>query len=89
MRTRRIQVFGKVQGVFFRASTKTTADDLNLHGWVRNETDGSVVIEVEGTETSIEEMIAWCQEGPTYAKVSDVILSEAEEMAFENFEIRY
>ncbi len=89
MMTRRIQVFGKVQGVFFRASAKTVADDLRLTGWVKNESDGSVLIEVEGSENSIEKMIEWCEEGPTFANVSDVILSEAEEIAFEGFEIRY
>lgn len=89
MITRRIQVFGKVQGVFFRATTKTMADDLGLKGWVRNETDGSVLIEVEGQETNVDKMVEWCEEGPAFAKVNDVILSEAEEVAFESFEIRY
>lgn len=89
MMARRIQVFGKVQGVFFRASAKTIADDLGLNGWVRNEQDGSVLIEVEGMETNVEKMVEWCEEGPTFAKVNDVILAEAEEVDFESFEIRY
>ena len=44
----KIKVFGKVQGVFYRATTKSVADDLRLTGWVRNEADGSVSIIAQG-----------------------------------------
>ncbi len=89
MINRRIRVFGKVQGVFYRASTKTKADELKLTGWVRNENDGTVLIEVEGDEDRVEKMIIWCKEGPTYARVDDLIFEQSEIMAYKDFEIRY
>lgn len=86
---KRIQVFGKVQGVFYRASTKTKADDLDLKGWVKNEYDGSVLMEVEGEEDAVKEMIAWCKEGPTYARVSNLEEETISLSDFQDFEIRY
>ena len=52
----RIRVYGKVQGVFYRATTKTVADDLGLTGWVKNEADGSVTIIAEGSK--VDELIS-------------------------------
>ena len=67
-----IRVYGKVQGVFFRATTKTTAEDLKLTGWVRNEPDGSVRIHAEGEENLISRLYEWCKEGPQFAKVANI-----------------
>ncbi len=68
----RIRVKGKVQGVFFRASTKEKADELDIKGWVRNEPDGSVLIEAEGEEGKLKEFLDWCWEGPSAARVEEV-----------------
>jgi acylphosphatase len=65
----RIQVFGRVQGVFYRASTKAKADELGLVGWVQNEPDGSVLMEIQGASDKVERMIEWCRKGPTHAMV--------------------
>ncbi len=86
---KRIRVFGKVQGVFYRASTKTRAEELKLVGWVRNEPDGTVMLEVQGEEEKVDEMIEWCKEGPTYSRVDDVLYEVAEPKNRSSFEIVY
>lgn len=67
-----IVVSGKVQGVFFRASTQEEAQRLNLRGWVKNEADGSVRIEVEGKSQALRQFIQWCHRGPQLAHVTNV-----------------
>lgn len=67
-----IRVVGKVQGVFYRASTKTVADELGVKGWVKNEMDGSVLIEAEGTKDKLIDLMAWCKKGPLHAKVDSI-----------------
>ena len=83
-----IRVTGKVQGVFFRASTREEAQRLGLCGWVRNETDGSVRIEAEGDEESLEQLVARCQHGPDQARVADVVVEEGELEGYSDFEVR-
>ncbi|MEM6734915.1 MAG: acylphosphatase [Bacteroidota bacterium] len=72
MITKQIQVFGRVQGVFFRASTKEKAENLKLKGWVRNEPNGSVLIEVTGEQEIVEELEKWCYKGPEHSRVERV-----------------
>jgi acylphosphatase len=73
MKTRvHVLISGKVQGVWYRASTKQKADELGLTGWVKNTADGSVEAVFEGEKTLIDEMIAWCWIGPQRAKVTDI-----------------
>ncbi len=82
-----IIVTGKVQGVFFRASTKAVADQLGVKGMVKNMKDGSVYIEAEGDEFSLESFLEWCHEGPEKAKVENVEISPAEMKNYRNFEV--
>ena len=63
---------GHVQGVFFRADTKSTAMGLKLTGWVRNRSDGSVEAVFEGPEESVRKAIEWCGHGPLGANVLSV-----------------
>ncbi len=63
---------GRVQGVFFRASTQREAKRLGLTGWVRNCNDSSVEMVAEGEETGIKDLIAWAQSGPSAARVDRV-----------------
>jgi len=65
-------IHGKVHGVFFRASTKETANQLGLKGFVRNRLDGAVEIIAEGYENDLIKLINWCQTGPDMAKVDSV-----------------
>jgi len=67
-----IKIFGKVQGVFFRHSAREKAKELGIVAHPRNESDGTVVIEIEGDEQAINEFIAWCHEGPPEACVDRV-----------------
>lgn len=64
-----IRVSGRVQGVFFRASAKQKADELRIHGCVRNNEDGSVSIEAEGDEESVGQFVEWCRRGPKLSRV--------------------
>jgi len=71
-----IRVYGRVQGVFFRASAKEEADELGIFGSVRNEYDGSVAIEAEGDDESIRKFIEWCKKGPKLARVERCDVAE-------------
>jgi len=83
-----IKVTGKVQGVFFRASTKAVADQLGIKGFVINEPDGSVYIEAEGDKFGLESLIDFCNEGPEDAVVSNVEFIESDDLKnFRNFEV--
>jgi acylphosphatase len=70
----RVQVVieGRVQGVFFRASTRDEARARGLTGWVRNRPDGRVEALFEGDQRVVENMLAWCHKGPPYAYVDRV-----------------
>jgi len=81
-----VNISGKVQGVFFRASAKEKADALGIRGWVKNTSNGQVQIVANGTRESINEFIAWCRKGPRGAIVSNIIITEEEdEIKFEQF----
>ena len=81
-------VHGRVQGVFFRASTRKAAEDLELTGWVKNCDDGSVEIHAEGSREKLEELIAWCRQGPPMASVSKIDLNWIEAEGLSSFDIR-
>ena len=66
----RIIIHGKVHGVCFRTSTQTKALELNLTGWVRNLSSGTVEVHAEGSRDSLNQLIKWCQTGPPSANVS-------------------
>ncbi len=82
-----IQVIGKVQGVYYRQSTREKAIELDLKGTVQNLSDGSVLIHAEGNENNIQQLISWCHKGPIMAKVSEVKSTEFEIKNFSSFEI--
>ncbi len=84
-----IRVFGKVQGVWFRDSTQKKAKELSIFGWVKNESDGTVLIEAEGIEEDLKQFFAWCEEGPEMAKVGRVEISEGEVQNLEDFKVIY
>lgn len=84
----RIIVRGKVQGVYFRASTKSVADILGIKGFVRNDKDGSVYIEAEGDELGLQQFMEWCHEGPEGAIVESVESTEGIMHAYTDFLIK-
>ncbi|XXX75680.1 acylphosphatase [Sorangium sp. So ce134] len=74
MGLKQVQLFvrGRVQGVFFRASTQREAKRLGLTGWVKNRSDGTVEVLAEGEEDELKELIAWANRGPSAARVERV-----------------
>jgi acylphosphatase len=66
---------GRVQGVFFRASTRDEARRLGVQGWVRNLPNGDVEALFEGDKAIVTQMLAWCYKGSPYAVVHKVNLS--------------
>jgi acylphosphatase len=89
-RQARIVVRGKVQGVFYRDSTRKKARDLGIEGTVQNRADGSVEIYAQGDETQLNELKHWCWEGSPHSTVSDVQFEELEETtSYSSFTIRY
>lgn len=84
-----IIVKGRVQGVYFRAYTQKQAVKLNISGFVRNLSDGSVEIVAAGDPDVLHQLVVWCHKGPVLAKVSQVIATphQSGEM-FDGFEIR-
>ena len=87
MRHIRIIVHGKVQGVWFRQSTLKKANELGLSGYAKNLPDGTVRIEAEGSEKALQELLAWCREGPEHAKVRDISYEEDTVKNYEGFSI--
>ena len=82
-----ISVIGKVQGVWFRKSTQLEARKLALIGFVKNEKDGSVYLEVEGEEAAVSEFVAWCTHGPELADVQSLKMIKGELLEFNSFDI--
>ena len=67
-----VLIEGRVQGVFFRATTRDEARARGLAGWVRNRADGRVEAVFEGDKAVVENMLAWCRKGPPYSYVDHV-----------------
>ena len=85
-----IFVTGRVQGVFFRQSTKVIAIKNNVKGWVRNLDDGRVEIVAQGETQDIDNLAHWCKTGPANSRVDEFELSEENiSDEFETFEVRY
>lgn len=72
MKTIAITITGKVQGVFFRQSTKEKATGLGISGIVRNLADGSVQVVCTGTNEQLDSLVNWCRKGPPRASVTHV-----------------
>ena len=68
----RLTIEGQVQGVWYRGSMQQEARRRQVAGWVRNDTDGSVVAEVEGEPAAVDALVAWARSGPPGARVRDV-----------------
>ncbi|HYG40399.1 MAG TPA: acylphosphatase [Cytophagales bacterium] len=71
-----ITVKGKVQGVFYRASTEKKANELRVKGKVKNLPNGDVYIEAEGDEEKLSNFLAWCKQGPSQARVEKIEVNE-------------
>ena len=81
------RVTGTVQGVNYRATASREARQRGLTGWVRNEPDGAVLIDVEGDPVAVEAFLAWCTEGPPRARVDSVETTVADPAGYREFTI--
>ena len=87
MKTIRLTINGKVQGVFYRATAKDVADLIGVKGWIRNLPDNNVQITATATEETLQKFINWCKQGPPKARVDDVIIEELDPEEFNSFRI--
>lgn len=74
--TKRIQLYGRVQGVFFRESLSIKAHSLHLNGWVRNRSDGSLEAMLQGDEAAVSAVIEWAKCGPELARVDKLDITD-------------
>ena len=82
-------VHGRVQGVFFRASTQKMARRLRLTGWVRNCADGTVEVMASGDGAALQDLLAWLHQGPPMARVTRVVHEVLPcPQRFDDFEIK-
>jgi acylphosphatase len=81
-------VSGRVQGVFYRASAAEQAVKSGLVGFVRNEPDGSVLMEVEGEEEAIATFVSWARNGPPRARVDSCNVSQGDLKNYNDFKIQ-
>jgi len=81
-------VSGNVQGVYYRANTRDTAEKRDIDGWVRNLSDGRVEAVFEGPESTVEEMVEWCHTGSPAADVDDVSVEYDSPEGEDGFRIR-
>ncbi len=89
---RRVQIFvtGRVQGVFFRASTQREANRLGVYGYVGNCPDGRVEVIAEGAEEAVEALIGWCRSGPSGAHVDSLeVIEKHFSGQYDHFSIAY
>lgn len=82
-------VRGRVQGVWFRASTQEQALQLGVCGWAKNCQDGSVEIHAEAEKETLEEFINWCRKGPPAAQVSTLDIEWVHSQGLNTFEIHH
>jgi len=90
MQSLHMKIFGRVQGVWFRAHTQKEAQRLGLAGWVRNTPDGAVEVHVQGDQGPVEDLLSWCYQGPPGARVDKIDYNKTPvDDALEGFSIRY
>ena len=85
-----VYIHGRVQGVFFRATTRDKAIALGVKGWVKNCLDGSVEAVFEGEKDIVEKIVNWCKKGPEGAFVNHIdVRLEKCSGEFDEFSIIY
>jgi len=85
---RKIRIYGRVQGVFFRQWALGQARALGVSGWVRNCPDGSVEAHLIGDEATLNKMIEELRRGPSQAQVEDLVVESVEPEEIEGFSVR-
>ena len=85
---KRVVVHGRVQGVFFRDSTRQRAEAAGVAGWVANLPDGTVEAVFEGDDDAVETLVRWVEEGPRGADVARVDVTDEEPEGVTGFGVR-
>jgi acylphosphatase len=85
---RRAVAHGRVQGVFFRDSTRREAERLGVAGWASNEWDGTVLVVLEGAPDAVEAMLSYLRAGPGHASVSRLDVTKEEPEGLSGFSVR-
>ena len=88
VRTLRIAITGRVQGVAFRDWMRTEAQALGLGGWVRNRHDGSVEAVISGEPGRVADLLARCRQGPPAARVEEIVVLSEDDASCTGFAIR-
>ncbi|MDH4762231.1 acylphosphatase [Pseudomonas oryzihabitans] len=81
-------ISGRVQGVYYRESTRQEAQRLGITGWVRNLADGRVECHLEGSVEALAQLERWLWQGPAAARVTGVVLEEVGGEGFTDFQVR-
>jgi acylphosphatase len=90
MKALHMKIYGRVQGVWFRASTREQAQRLGVSGWVRNNPDGAVEALAQGSIKAVDELLQWCRQGPPGAYVERVDVEETIPLdEIKGFSVRY
>lgn len=84
-----ITISGRVQGVGFRYSAVHKAQQLGIKGFVKNMYDGSVFIEAEADEISMDHFLIWCHKGPTFSRVEKVSTTEGAVKNYTSFTVKH
>lgn len=79
---------GRVQGVFFRDTTRSRAESVGVSGWVTNRPDGAVEAVFEGEPDAVEQLVAFCRRGPSRAQVGSVEVIDEEPEGLLGFQVR-
>jgi acylphosphatase len=85
---KRVVVHGRVQGVFFRDSTRQRAEAAGVTGWVANRPDGTVEAVFEGNDEAVESLVRWMHDGPRGADVDRVEVGDEEAEGLSGFDVR-
>ena len=84
--TLRLVIHGRVQGVFFRDSMCRETQQLDVDGWVKNRSDGSVEAAVQGEPAAVNAIVRWAHRGPEFAQVERVDV-EPDDGSYTRFEV--
>lgn len=83
----KVFVSGRVQGVFYRDSTRRKANEFSVTGWVKNLEDGRVEALLSGEKKNVEALIDWMKVGPPAAQVTQVKIEKIEPIDFPSFDV--
>lgn len=87
MQTVHLLISGKVQGVFFRETSRRLAEKLHIKGWIKNTPDGKVEALITGNEKDLDDFVDFCKKGPERAEVEEVKIFKKQKMDFDKFEV--